>query len=109
MRKQGQPIPCRPSQVNGVSLEMNPVHVVVTAQPNEVPGDLVILAHGQAWQIAIQVAIDSCRRRKKSWLAAGPQKCITEHPTTYLARDSQLSKSPKGHFVKQRQRWRAPN
>lgn len=64
MRKQGQPVPRRPSQVNGVSVKMNPVHVVVTAQPNEVPGDPVILAHGQAWQIAIQVAVDSWRRRK---------------------------------------------
>jgi len=51
MRKQGQPIPRRPSQVDGVSLEMNAVHVVVTAQPNEVPGDLVVLAHGQARQV----------------------------------------------------------
>lgn len=64
MRKQGQPIPCCPSQVDGVSLKMNPMHVIVTAQPNEVPGDLVILAHAQAWQIAIQVPVDSWRRRK---------------------------------------------
>lgn len=47
---------------------MNPVHVVVTAQTDKVPGDLVILAHGQAWQITKQVAIDSWRRRKESGL-----------------------------------------
>lgn len=65
MRKQGQAVPRRPSQVNGVSLKLNPVHVVVTAQPDEVPGDLVVLAHGQAWQVTKQVAIDSWRRRKE--------------------------------------------
>lgn len=65
MRKQGQPIPRCPSQVNGVSLEMDPVHVVVAAQPNEVPGHLVILAHGQAWQVTKQVAIDGWKRRKE--------------------------------------------
>lgn len=64
MRKQGQPVPRRPSQVDGVSLKVDPVHVVVAAQPDEVPGDLVILAHGQAWQITKQVAVDRWRRRK---------------------------------------------
>lgn len=72
MRKQGQPVPRRPPQVDGVSLKMNPVHVVVTAQPDEVPGDLVVLAHGQAWQVTKQVSVDSWKRRKvPNWQQVG--------------------------------------
>lgn len=48
-----------PPEVDGVSLEVDPMHVGVSAHPNEVPGHALPSAHLQAWLVAIHVAVDS--------------------------------------------------
>jgi hypothetical protein len=48
-----------PSEVDGVSLKINSMHVGVRAHSNQMPRNPVIFAHAQAWLVAIYIAIDS--------------------------------------------------
>lgn len=59
MGKQGQGVAVSPSDVNGVALKINSMHVGVSAHSNHVPGNSILFTHVQAWLIAIHIAINS--------------------------------------------------